>query len=122
MKSEYTSRIVAKVLRVPLRKVTSMIERGYIVSSIRDAAGHGSKRLFSFDDVLRAFVIHNLESLGLSVEKLRFVAGVISNSDELALPLLKFFTSANDPTPILWVPLKSMRDCVVSRILALDCL
>ena len=139
---EYTTPIVAKVLDVPLRKVISMLERGYLHASIQEADGHGSKRLFSFDDVVRAFIIHRLESFGLSVVRLRFVSNILADPDQLALPFLLFkdhkswcpvgdtreATEAHimgylqyppdrdDPGPALWVPIDQMRDSVVWRI------
>ena len=124
LNGEYTSPILAKILRVPLRKVTSMLERGYIVSTIQDAAGHGSKRLFSFDDVLRAFIIHNLESFGLSVEKLRYVSSLLSEPGQLDLPFLLFDEYGDrcpvGDSPTMRVPLEKMRGRVVLRIYGRD--
>jgi hypothetical protein len=142
LNGEYTTPIVAKVLDVPLRKVISMLERGYIHASIQEADGHGSKRLFSFEDVVRAFIIHRLESFGLSVVKLRFVSSILANPDQLALPFLLFDnheswcpvgdtreaseahimgflqypTFSDDPSPALWIPIDQMREFVVFRI------
>jgi len=141
LEGEYTTPHIAKVLKEPLRKVISMLERGYFKASIQEADGHGSKRVFSFADIFRAFVIHQLMDFGLSVPKLRFVASIL-DSDEINQPYLLFDkheswcpvgdtqeatwahisgflsypTFSDDPSPALWIPLNSMRDCVAVRI------
>lgn len=74
-KLEFTTPEVAKLLKVPQRKVLSMHERGYIRASIEEAHGHGSRRLYSFSDLVKAMAILMLEQFGMSVAVLRSLAG-----------------------------------------------
>tara|TARA_R110000787_G_scaffold66078_4_gene148580 strand:- start:11 stop:253 length:243 start_codon:yes stop_codon:yes gene_type:complete len=61
----YTTEGVAKTVGVNLRKVISMVERGYVAPSIQDAKGHGSKRLWAFSDIKKIIIVLFLEEVGL---------------------------------------------------------
>jgi DNA-binding transcriptional MerR regulator len=76
--AEYTTADVARVSRVPLRKVISYIERGYIVPSIQDAAGHGSKRLWNSTDLVRCLLIGYLQA-NLSADFVRSLAESVAD-------------------------------------------
>ena len=64
---DYTTPELAKVLGVTTRKIRSMLERGYFKASIQEASGHSSRRLFSFFDVLRAYITFELLSFNISI-------------------------------------------------------
>jgi DNA-binding transcriptional MerR regulator len=65
---------VAKILGLPLRKVISYTERGYLEASAQLPRGHGTKRLWTRQDITKILVIRKCESLGLSVRLLRTLA------------------------------------------------
>lgn len=67
----FTTPELAAVIGKTVHKTISYINRGYIEPSIQDASGHGSKRLWSYQDVVRMCLIEYLEAMGLSVAKLR---------------------------------------------------
>lgn len=56
----FTTPQVAELIGVTQRKLLSFHERGYVRPSIQEAAGHGSKRLWSYEDVIRCAVIRFL--------------------------------------------------------------
>jgi len=70
----FTTPKVARIAGLPIRKVLSYHERGYIRASIQEASGHGSKRLYSFADVVKIKAIQVFQELGLSVDMLRAIS------------------------------------------------
>ena len=72
-KQSYTTAQVAEAVGVPLRKVISYVERGFVSPSIRDALGHGSKREWSYSDVVRCAVVTFLQDQ-VTVDFLRDLA------------------------------------------------
>ena len=79
---QYTTPEIAKLLDITVHKVISFMDRGYLQPSVQNAAGHGSKRLFSFGDVLKCVIIKNLLDTGLSVSAIRAIGGQSANLDE----------------------------------------
>lgn len=71
-KGPFTTPQVAAVLGIPLRKLLSFIERGYVSPSIQDAAGHGSRRLWSYEDLVRCTAVKFLSAL--SVGHMRLIS------------------------------------------------
>jgi DNA-binding transcriptional MerR regulator len=71
---EYTTPEIASILGKSTRKVISMLERGYFKPSIKDADGHASRRLYSFDDVVRAYITMELLEFGVSVKHMRSIS------------------------------------------------
>jgi hypothetical protein len=91
-KPTYTTPELAEVVNLPQRKFLSFVERGYVSPSVQDAAGHGSKRLWSNEDLIRAAVIAHLAG-ALSVPALRLVGEMIREPKRL------------DPGEILTIPM-----------------
>jgi hypothetical protein len=52
----FTTPQLADYTSIPQRKILSFIERGYVTPSIKDASGHGTKREWSFVDVVRCVI------------------------------------------------------------------
>lgn len=69
----FTTPQVARIIGEPYRKVISYIERGYVIPSIQDARGSGSKRLWSYMDVIKCLVVKGLLEW-LSVDRVRTLA------------------------------------------------
>ena len=80
----FTTAQVAEILRLPLRKVITFEERGYVTASVQGPAGHGSKRLWSYLDLVRCSVIRSLLN-GMSVSYLRVLSGWLRD-DEMIQP------------------------------------
>ena len=59
----YGTPALSAALNLPMRKVLSWIERGYIQPSVQEAKGHGSKRLFSEADLTKAKILLEIESV-----------------------------------------------------------
>jgi len=70
-KDTYTTPQVARILRMPVRKLLSYIERGHVSPSLRDASGHGSSRQWALWDLDKIHLIRKCENLGVSVDRLR---------------------------------------------------
>lgn len=76
---EYTTPEIAKIVDRTVHKTISYINRGYVSPSVQDASGHGSKRLWSYLDVVRVAFICYLEDYGLGVPKLREIGQEMSD-------------------------------------------
>ena len=78
----FTTAQVAEILRLPLRKVITFEERGYVTASVQGAAGHGSKRQWSYLDLVRCSVIKSLLN-GMSVSYLRVLSGWLRDDEAI---------------------------------------
>ena len=72
-KPNYTTPEVAQIIEIPQRKLLSFIERGYVSPSVQDAEGHGTKRLWNYEDLIRCAIFTHLESF-LKTESKRLLA------------------------------------------------
>lgn len=54
---------VAQLVGVTTRKIISFADRGYVTPSVQQAAGHGSKRLWSYCDVIKCAAVYDLLTL-----------------------------------------------------------
>jgi len=68
---EYTTQEIADIIGHTIHKTISYVNRGYIKPSIQDSHGHGSKRLWSYNDVIRMLIIRHLEDWGVRVDRIR---------------------------------------------------
>ena len=80
----FTTAQVAEILHLPLRKVITFEDRGYVMASVQGADGHGSKRLWSYLDLVRCSVIRSLLN-GMSVSYLRVLSEWLRD-DEMIQP------------------------------------
>lgn len=97
MTDTYTTAQVAEVAQIPLRKVISFVERGYIEPSIQDAAGHGSKRLWNYNDLIRCAVIALLLDQ-FTVDYIRAVARDLKQDEHIGPDWLwLLYISQNNP-------------------------
>ena len=71
--NEYTTPQLAELVGIPQRKLLSYIERGYISPSVQEASGHGTRRLWSFEDAVLCCAMHTLLDL-FSVRAARLAA------------------------------------------------
>lgn len=67
----YNSKEASRIAGVSLRQIQYWDERGFIRPSVKAAQGRGSKRLYSFHDLLCLKVMKDLTHRGLSLQKVR---------------------------------------------------
>jgi DNA-binding transcriptional MerR regulator len=67
----YNSKEASRIAGVSLRQIQYWDERGFIRPSVRTAQGRGTKRLYSFHDLLCLKVMKDLTHRGLSLQKVR---------------------------------------------------
>jgi hypothetical protein len=88
----FTTGEMASLLNVSLDEVDYWIRRDLLVPSIRQAAGHGSRRLFDIGDLKRALLIHRLRAARWKPKQICNALGVVAlavdNPDTLHAPLL----------------------------------
>ena len=77
---QFTTPEVAKLLNRTTRKIISYIERGYVSPSIQDSSGHGTKRIWSVDDVIRCGIVTGMECF-LRVDSLRALMAGLPSQD-----------------------------------------
>ena len=77
----FTTPQVAEIVELPQRKLLSFLERGYVQPSVRQADGHGSRRLWNFEDIIRCTVIKRL--LALSVGTIRDLAKMLEDDGNI---------------------------------------
>lgn len=67
----FNSKMVSRIVGVSLRQIQYWDERGFIRPSVRLAEGRGSKRLYSFSDLIQLKVVKDLTRRGFSPRKVR---------------------------------------------------
>lgn len=65
----FNSRTASRIVGVSLRQIQYWDEQGFIRPSVR-ATGRGSKRLYSFSDLVQLKVVKDLTDYGLSLQKI----------------------------------------------------
>lgn len=73
----YAARLVAKVVGVPYSTLDYWARTKFITPSIQDAEGRGSRRLYSFRDVVALRVAKRLRDEGISLRRLRKVVSFL---------------------------------------------
>ena len=67
----FDSKMVRRIVGVSLRQIQYWDERGFIRPSVKLAEGLGTKRLYSFSDLVQLKVVNDLTEYGLSLQKIR---------------------------------------------------
>lgn len=67
----FNSKMVSRIVGVSLRQIQYWDEQGFIRPSVKLAEGRGSRRLYSFSDLIQLKVVKNLTECGLSLKKVR---------------------------------------------------
>lgn len=67
----FDSKTVSKVVGASLRQIQYWDEQGFIRPSIKRATGKGSKRLYSFADLIKLRVAKNLADHGMTPGRIR---------------------------------------------------
>ena len=67
----FNSKMVSRIVGVSLRQIQYWDEQGFIRPSVKTAEGRGTKRLYSFSDLVQLKVVKDLAGHGLSLQKIR---------------------------------------------------
>jgi len=67
----YNSKLASRIVGVTLRQIQYWDERGFVRPSIKLARGRGTRRLYSFRDLVCLKVAKDLTRYGLSLQKIR---------------------------------------------------
>ena len=71
MKEAYDSKMASRIVGVSLRQIQYWDERGFVRPSVKPAQGRGTKRLYSFHDLVCLKVVKDLAYHGISLQKIR---------------------------------------------------
>ncbi|MGE5305374.1 MAG: MerR family transcriptional regulator [Alphaproteobacteria bacterium] len=83
----YNSKMASRIVGVSLRQIQYWDEQGFIRPSVKLAEGRGTKRLYSFHDLICLKVVKDLARHGLSLHKIR----------RCVRPLRAYATAAGQP-------------------------
>jgi DNA-binding transcriptional MerR regulator len=67
----YNSKMASRIVGVSLRQIQYWDEQGFIRPSVKPAEGRGTKRLYSFHDLICLKVVKDLAHHGWSLHKIR---------------------------------------------------
>ena len=87
MKEAYDSKMASRIVGVSLRQIQYWDERGFVRPSVKPAQGRGTKRLYSFHDLVCLKVVKDLAYHGISLQKIR----------RCLQPLRQYATKAEQP-------------------------
>jgi len=90
----YNSKSASRIVGVSLRQIQYWDEQGFIRPSIKLARGRGSKRLYSFHDLVCLKVMKDLLHRGFSLQKIRHCLRPLRRYDTASASLksLKYLT------------------------------
>jgi DNA-binding transcriptional MerR regulator len=91
----FNSKTVSRLADVSLRQIQYWDEKGFIRPTVRQAAGRGSKRLYSFSDLVKLKIVKNLSDHGLSLRGIRLCLRHLGEDSRLKTPAaasLKYLT------------------------------
>lgn len=67
----FDSKTVSRIIGVSLRQIQYWDEQGFIRPSVQLAEGRGTRRLYSYTDLVQLKVVKDLQGHGLSLQKIR---------------------------------------------------
>jgi len=67
----YDSKTASRIVGVSLRQIQYWDERGFLRPSVRNAGGRGTKRVYSFHDLICLKLVKDLTRYGFSLQKIR---------------------------------------------------
>jgi len=71
LNNSFNSKMVTKIIGIPLRVIDYWDRTNFIKPSVNEASGYGSMRLYSFTDLIQFKVAKFLRDQGLSLQKIR---------------------------------------------------
>jgi len=91
----FGSTIVLKLTGVTYRQLDHWARTGLVGSSIRQAAGHGSRRVYSFEDLVALRVVARLLDAGVSLQAVRRAVEYLKQHTERPLSTLALAAKGN---------------------------
>jgi len=91
----FGSTIVLKLAGVTYRQLDYWARTGLVGSSIRQAAGHGSRRVYSFEDLVALRVVARLLDAGVSLQAVRRAIEYLKRHTERPLSTLALAAKGN---------------------------
>ena len=91
----FDSKTASRIVGVSLRQIQYWDERGFIRPSVKTAGGRGTKRLYSFADLVQLKVVKDLGDHGLTPGKIRRCLRHLKDSfpeRKQPLPTLRYLT------------------------------
>jgi predicted RNase H-like HicB family nuclease len=91
----FNTKAISKIVGLTQRQIDYWDKTHFIKPSVKEAAGHGSARLFSFEDLVRMKVAKTLMDSGISLQKIRKAVSYLKKhmpNVENPLSDLKFLT------------------------------
>ncbi len=67
----YNSKLASRIVGISLRQIQYWDEQGFLRPSVKLAGGRGTKRLYSFQDLICLKVVKDLSRHGFSLQKIR---------------------------------------------------
>ena len=83
----FTAKQVVALTGVPYKRLDSWANSGFLIPSIAEAEGTGSRRLYSFQDLITLRTAKLLRDAGISLQGLRNVVQFLRDSHGMAQPL-----------------------------------
>jgi DNA-binding transcriptional MerR regulator len=83
----FTAKQVVALTGVPYKRLDSWANSGFLIPSIAEADGTGSRRLYSFQDLITLRTAKLLRDAGISLQGLRNVVQFLRDTYGMALPL-----------------------------------
>lgn len=80
-RKEFSSTQIAEILGLNVRTVIDWAERGIVEADIVDATGPGSRRRYSFEQLIRAGVVQELRKAGMTRTTVKLLLGSISRGE-----------------------------------------
>jgi len=71
LSNSFNSKMVSKIIEIPVRVIDYWDRTNFIKPSVNEASGYGSMRLYSFTDLIQFKVAKFLRDQGLSLQKMR---------------------------------------------------
>ncbi|MBK9516169.1 MAG: MerR family transcriptional regulator [Anaeromyxobacter sp.] len=104
----YGARAVLQLIGISYRQLDHWARTGLVRSSVRQATGRGSRRVYSFQDLVALRVVGQLREAGVSVQTIRKAVAFLKRHGEQPLSMLnlvghgrKVFTLTDDPTKLI---------------------
>jgi len=102
---------MAAVLEMPMRTVIDWVERGVLVADLNPATGHGSRRLFSNQALLRAIVAKFLIGrMGIRKKKVKEWLDKMERDGVFLSPPREPVLVAEEEAGQLWINLQRIAD------------
>jgi DNA-binding transcriptional MerR regulator len=95
----YNSKLTSRIVGVTLRQIQYWDEQGFVRPSVKLAHGRGTKRLYSFHDLICLKVVKDLTHHGFSLQKIRRCLRPLreySNEAKRPIASLKYLTNGED--------------------------